>query len=392
MKAFKASRIYTPDHVIIGGAALVDGGKVAAVGPHVEVPPSAEVVDFGDRIVAPGFIDIQIIGTLGHTVLEGDAGEAALGLAQVLPRFGVTSFLPTLITGPVGEIADRTRAIRGAMKRQGEGAQMLGVHVEGPFFNPIRAGAQPPGYLVEPTRKDCEMLMNAGEGDLKIISIAPEVKGALDAIRFFSERGVVCSAAHTDATLEEFRAGVEAGIRLATHLYSAMRPFMHRDPGVIDGVWTEERVAASIIADLMHAQPTALEVARRMKGPRNLIVITDAVQAAGLPDGEYNLVGQKVRLERGVMLLSGSRDDLAKATLAGSVLTMDQAVRNLALALGWPLGEVLRYVSANPARIIGLGGTKGAIVPRADADLVVLNPDLTVFATVVGGEFAFRAS
>jgi N-acetylglucosamine-6-phosphate deacetylase len=128
-----------------------------------------------------------------------------------------------------------------------------------------------------------------------------------------------------------------------------------------------------------------------MKGPRNLILITDAVGAAGLPDGEYSLAGQKVRLERGAMLLSGSRDDLANAVLAGSVLTMDQAVRNLALTLGWPLNEVLRYAAANPARIIGFEGRKGVIAPRADADLAVLNEDLTVFAAMAGGEFVFRA-
>ena len=391
MKLLKARRIYTPDEVVLHGAALIEGGKIVAVGPHVGMPASAQVVDFGDRSIVPGFIDIQIIGSLGHDVMQGDAGEAALGLAEVLPRFGVTAFLPTPVTAPVKELAERVASIRAAMQRQVGGARILGIHVEGPFFNPKRAGAQPPGSIVEPTPADCEALLRAADGALKIISIAPEVPGALEAIRFFSQRGVVCSAAHTDATLEEFRAGVEAGIRLATHLYSAMRPFMHRDPGIIAGVWTEERVAASIIADLLHAHRTALAVARKMKGPRNLILITDAVGAAGLPDGEYSLAGQKVRLERGAMLLSGSRDDLANAVLAGSVLTMDQAVRNLALTLGWPLNEVLRYAAANPARIIGFEGRKGVIAPRADADLAVLNEDLTVFAAMAGGEFVFRA-
>lgn len=391
MKLLKARRIYTPDEVVLHGAALIEGGKIVAVGPHVGEPRAAEIVDFGDRSIVPGFIDIQIIGSLGHDVMQGNAGEAALGLAEVLPRFGVTAFLPTPVTAPVKELAERVASIRAAMQRQVGGARILGIHVEGPFFNPKRAGAQPPGSIVEPTPADCEALLRAADGALKIISIAPEVPGALEAIRFFSQRGVVCSAGHTDATLEEFRAGVEAGIRLATHLYSAMRPFMHRDPGIIAGVWSEERVAASIIADLLHAHPTALAVARKMKGPRNLILITDAVGAAGLPDGEYSLAGQKVRLERGAMLLSGSRDDLANAVLAGSVLTMDQAVRNLALTLGWPLNEVLRYAAANPARIIGLEGRKGVIAPRADADLAVLNEDLTVFAAMAGGEFVFRA-
>jgi N-acetylglucosamine-6-phosphate deacetylase len=391
MKVLKARRIYTPDEVVLRGAALIEGGKIVAVGPHVEAPGEAEIVDFGDRSIVPGFIDIQIIGSLGHDVMQGDAGEAALGLAEVLPRFGVTGFLPTPVTAPVKELAERVASIRGAMRKQVGGARILGIHVEGPFFNPKRAGAQPPGSIVEPTPADCEALLRAADGDLKIISIAPEIPGALEAIRFFSQRGVVCSAAHTDATLDEFRAGVEEGIRLATHLYSAMRPFFHRDPGIIAGVWTEERVATSVIADLLHAHPTALAVARRMKGPRNLILITDAVGAAGLPDGEYSLAGQKVRLERGAMLLSGSRDDLANAVLAGSVLTMDQAVRNLALTLGWPLNEVLRYAAANPARIIGLEGRKGVIAPCADADLAVLNEDLTVFATIVGGEFVFQA-
>jgi len=391
MKVLKARRIYTPDEVVLHGAALIEGGKIVAVGPHVGAPGAAEIVDFGDRSIVPGFIDIQIIGSLGHDVMQGDAGEAALGLAEVMPRFGVTAFLPTPVTAPVKELAERVASIRAAMQRQVGGARILGIHVEGPFFNPRRAGAQPPGSIVEPTLADCEALLRAADGALKIISIAPEVPGALESIRFFSQRGVVCSAAHTDATLEEFRAGVEAGIRLATHLYSAMRPFLHRDPGIIAGVWTEERVAASIIADLLHAHPTALAVARKMKGPRNLILITDAVGAAGLPDGEYALAGQKVRLERGAMLLSGSRDDLANAVLAGSVLTMDQAVRNLALMLGWPLNEVLRYAAANPARIIGFEGRKGVIAPRADADLAVLNEDLTVFAAMAGGEFVFRA-
>lgn len=389
--ALTGAEIYTPQHIIRGGVVLVEDGRISAVGPHVQVPPTAQTIDCSGRKIAPGFIDLQIIGCLGHDVMVGDAGESALKMAEVLPRFGVTGFLPTPITAPVEQLAEKVASIGKAMQRQQQGARILGVHVEGPFFNPARAGAQPPGHLREPTREDCELLLRAGEGVVKIISIAPEVPGALEAIRLFSRNGVVCSAAHTDATLEQFRAGVEAGIRMATHLYSAMRPFQHRDPGIIAGVWTDERVAATVIADLIHAQPAALEVARRQKGPRNLILVTDAMQATGMPEGEYVLAGQKVTVTRGAALLSGSLDEPAKAVLAGSVLTMDRAVRNLALTLEWPLREALGYCTANPARILGLEGRKGVIAPGADADVVILNPDLTVHATMVAGRFAFRS-
>jgi len=389
--ALTGADIYTPQNIIHGGVVLIEDGRIAAIGPHVDVPAGAEAIDCSGKKIAPGFIDIQIIGCLGHDVMVGDAGESALKMAEVLPRFGVTGFLPTPITAPVEELAERVASIRRAMQKQRDGARILGVHVEGPFFNPQRAGAQPPGYLREPTREDCELLLKAGDGDLKVISIAPEVPGALEAIRMFSGNGVVCAAAHTDATLEQFRAGVEAGIRLATHLYSAMRPFHHRDPGIIAGAWTDDRVAASVIPDLIHAHPAALEVARRQKGPRNLILVTDAMQATGMPEGEYVLAGQKVTVARGVAVLSGSLDEPAKAVLAGSVLTMDRAVRNLALTLGWPLREVLGYCTTNPARVIGFEGRKGSIAPGADADLVILNEDLTVSATMVGGRFAFRS-
>jgi N-acetylglucosamine-6-phosphate deacetylase len=260
--------------------------------------------------------------------------------------------------------------------------------MEGPFFNLEYAGAQPREFILPPTLPDARRLLEAAGPSLKMLSIAPELPGALDVIRLMRQNGVVCSAAHTAATYDEFTAAVDAGVSVVTHIYSGMRPFFHRDPGIIGAALTDQRVCLTLIGDLIHAHPCAVNIARAMTRPDRLIFITDQIKATGLPDGEYTLVNQKIRVERGAAVLSGSLDDPGRMVLAGSLLTMDQAIRNVVQKLGWPLQEALAYASLNPARALGLS-SKGAVEKGADADLVILNQDLTVWRTIVSGKVVY---
>jgi N-acetylglucosamine-6-phosphate deacetylase len=372
---------------------LIEDGRVASFGPHdaVELPPGVELADVQHRIVAPGFIDIHTIGCFGRDVMEEDAAGAALFMARKLPGFGVTAFQPTPLTSPLDMLEDRLASLSKVVGQHTGGASIIGIHMEGPFFNEKFAGAQPREFILMPSVADARRLLRAAGSALRMLSIAPELPGAHEVIRLMRENAVVCSAAHTGASYDEFLAAVDAGVSIVTHIYSGMRPFYHRDPGIIGAALTDQRVFLTLIADLIHAHPSAVSVVRMMTRPDRLIFITDQMKATGLPDGEYSLVNQKVRVERGAAILSGSLDDPANMALAGSLLTMDQAIRNAVLKLGWPLEEALAYATLNPARALGLR-TKGRIERGADADLVILNPDLTVWRTMVSGEVVYDAS
>jgi N-acetylglucosamine-6-phosphate deacetylase len=382
--------LYTPLDSLPSATVLIEDGRVASFGPRgeVELPPGAELVDVQQRIVAPGFIDIHTIGCFGRDVMEEDAAGAALFMAQKLPAFGVTAFQPTPVTSPLDVLEQRLASLSKVVGRPTSGANIIGIHMEGPFFNHQYAGAQPREFILPPRPADARRLLDAAGSALKMLSLAPELPGALHVIRLMRENGVVCSAAHTAATYDELMAAIEAGLSMVTHIYSGMRPFFHRDPGIIGAAFTDQRVRLTLIADLIHAHPSAIAIARAMTRPDRLIFITDQMKATGLPDGEYTLVNQKVRVERGAAILSGSLDDPATVVLAGSLLTMDQAVRNAAQKLGWPLQEALAYASVNPARALGLS-SKGIIEKGADADLVILNDDLTVWRTIVSGKVVY---
>jgi N-acetylglucosamine-6-phosphate deacetylase len=359
-------------------AVVVGSGKILEVvrSPRFDALPRERREIPGH--ICPGFIDLQINGAFGVEVRPDP--EALAKLARELPKTGTTSFLPTAVSWPTERYDSFLEALKDASRSPG--ANILGAHIEGPFLAPARRGAHDLANL-RPVDLDLTKRLVAS-GMVRMMTLAPELPGAKEAIRLLTEGGSVASAGHTDASYEEVLRAIDAGISMGTHLYNAMSPFTHRAPGAVGALLADDRIRAGIIADGIHVHEGVLRVAYRQKGLEGLALVTDAMEAAGMPPGEYELSGRKVRLEDGEVRMPDG-------TLAGSALTMDQAVRNAVELLRIPLQEALSMATQTPAEILGMPG-KGRIVPGADADLVLLAPDGAVYETIVGGEPVYRGS
>jgi N-acetylglucosamine-6-phosphate deacetylase len=344
---------------------------VIAGGRIVEV----ELLGPGDpeTIIAPGLIDLQVNGFAGHDAVEGPGAIAAI--SEALPRTGVTGFLPTLISRP---LAEGSEFVRAAASAAAPGARVLGAHVEGPFLNPFYKGAHDERYLEPPTADRVDRVL---EHPPRMLTLAPELEGGLEAVRRLTCAGVLVSAGHSGATYDEGLAAFEAGVRFATHLFNTMPPLHHRAPGLVGAALDDPRVTAGIIADGVHVHPSLLALAGCAKGPRGLALTTDQVAAAGAPPGRYRLAGREVISE-------GDTVRLADGTLAGSAATMDLLLRRAAERLG--LHRALAMASRTPARVLGLAG-RGRVAVGCDADLVVLGPDLRVRRTLVAGRTVYES-
>jgi N-acetylglucosamine-6-phosphate deacetylase len=327
------------------------------------------------ELIAPGFIDLQVNGFAGHDA--GAGPEAIAAISAALPATGVTAFLPTLISRPVRTgaqfVADAAEAARAA-----SGARVLGAHVEGPFLSVAFRGAHDRACLSEPTPERVEVLAAARP---RLLTLAPELPGALAAIARLRRAGVVVSAGHTGADYEQGRRAIEAGVRFATHLYNAMLPIHHRRPGIVTALLLDRRVTTGLIADGEHVHPAACEQVARLKGPTRLALTTDQTAAAGAPPGSFTLSGRPVRSD-------GVAVRLEDGTLAGSAATMDELVRRMAGLPGMSPARALAMASTAPARVLG-ERFLGRLGVGSCADLVILDPSLQVRLTMVGGEVKF---
>ncbi|MCD6552977.1 MAG: N-acetylglucosamine-6-phosphate deacetylase [Anaerolineae bacterium] len=368
--------LYTPEEYG-PGEVLVVNGRIAEVARRVETRQGAEVVGLEGAILAPGLIDLHVHGGNGVDTMDGEAGAIA-GLSAFVAAHGVTGFLPTTVTAPLPEIERALKAVRRAVDGELPGAQVLGVHLEGPFFNRRRAGAQPLNWCVDPARDALQRLLATGEGLIRMMSLAPELPGALAAIETLTQHGIVASVGHTDATYAQAQAAFAAGARHVTHLFNAMSPLHHREPGVVGAALTTDGVMVQLIADGLHLHPATLAVVVRCKGVDEVLLITDAIAGAGLPDGEYTMGRQRVIVRNGEARTPAGN-------LAGSTLTLERAVANMVRLVGVPLSSSLQMASLNPARVLGLAQRKGRLAPGYDADLVCLDDDFNVRLTVVGG-------
>jgi len=384
MIAVTATRLYTPLDCVEAPLLLIDGRTVVEVSSRNarEVPQDARVVDFGDAILAPGLVDIHIHGGAGHDVMSADAsGQAAL--EKLLVAHGVTSYFPTTVTAPLEQTLsalDRLSSEIEKFERESNldrgRAQPLGIHLEGPFISHVRRGVHPPENLLPPTLATFDRFWQASRGRIHMITIAPELEGAPEVIAEAASRKVCVSLGHSDADLNTARAAVAAGARHATHAFNAMRPLDHREPGIIGEMLTDPRLSADIIADGIHLNPAIVQLFLTAKGAEGAVLISDATAATGMPEGNYRLGSLEVEVKDG-RVTSGGR-------LAGSVLTLDRAVRNVMQFAHWDLPAALRLASLNPARVGGISG-RGKIEAGAAADIVVLTPAGEVKATIVGG-------
>lgn len=362
-----AGRILLPDGVRTGCVTVAEG-RITAIGEHI--PPAARRAAW----VVPGLVDLQVNGAFGID-LAGEP-ERVGELARRLPATGVTGFLPTLISAPAEHFESWAGRIASA---SGGGARVLGLHLEGPFLSPERPGAHDVA-IIRAADAACFERMLALPG-LRLVTMAPERPHALERIARLVARGVAVSLGHTAADLDEMRAGIDAGARLVTHLYNAMTGFSHRAPGALAAALLDRRVVLGLIADGVHAHPAAVELAVRAAGADRIALVTDAMAAAGMGPGTTSLAGREVRVDA----VSARLPD---GTLAGSILALDQAVRNAAAWSRLGPESALRMASEVPARALGLSA--GRIAPGAAADLALLDDDLSVETTLIAGETVYQ--
>lgn len=378
-----ASRLITPIEWIESPIVVVEDGHITALLSRNDAEmPAGHLLDFPDLILAPGFIDIHIHGGAGRDAMEAD--EAALAqIERQLVQHGVTAYLPTTVTASQEKILNALsglgKLIGTANKKQGR-AVPLGIHLEGPFISHEKRGVHPPQDLLPPSPQALERFWQSSAGTIRMMTIAPELPGAVETIQYAQTLGVHSSLGHSNATYQEAQSGIAAGADHATHTFNAMRPLDHRDPGILGAVLENGELTADIIADGIHVHPSVLNLFLSAKGADRAILITDAISATDMPDGVYSLGGLEVQVSNGRCEYQGK--------LAGSVLTLDRAIRNVMNFAGWKLQHAVRLATLNPAQRLGIADQRGLLATGRRADLVALTPEGEVAHTIIGGEIA----
>jgi N-acetylglucosamine-6-phosphate deacetylase len=369
------ARVILPNTVTEADDVLISGGVIAAIGPGL-ARGRADVLDAKDAYLCPGLVDIHIHGAAG--VMCDRAGVRELGaMSAVMARLGTTSFLATIASSEKDITLGVLSAVREASEAV-EGARILGAHMEGPYLNPVRAGAQRPDTLRTYSKGELSDYLDAAGGTLSIMSLAPEMPGAVDLIDDLVGAGVVPGAVHTDATYDEAVGAFKRGLRLACHTFNAMRPVHHREPGIAVAALLASDVFCEFIADGFHLALPMIELAYRVKGPERMIIVSDAV-APGVPEGDYDFFGTKTRVEDGRVFFPEN------GVLAGSASPLLAGVRNLHARATIPLAHIIRAASLNPATLICRDKEVGSIAVGKRADLLFLDKSLDILRVWVGG-------
>ena len=368
------------DQVTEDGIVWIGNGKIMDVTRSGErnIPPGAHVIDASGKYISPGFIDLHVHGGGGSDVMDGNIA-ALETMARFHARFGTTAFLATTMTASHEMLEHRLGVIRKAMESELGGAAIVGVHLEGPYISSEYKGAQNVEWIAKPTIQDFDRLIRQSGNTIKLVTLAPEQFDFEEMIPYLTDRGIISSVGHSDATNDQVEKCIRCGLSHATHLFNAMRPLHHREPGIIGEALIQRDMTVEVIVDGIHVHPKVVKLVHTIKGPEKMLLITDAIRAAGLDDGIYELGGQKVILNEGIARLSDG-------VLAGSTLTMNQAVRNLIQFAGIPLAEAIRSASEAPAKKLGLFHSKGSIEPGKDADLLIIDQDVHVFSTFIQGK------
>lgn len=379
----KVGKVLTPTQELENAAIFIEGGVIKEVVSWESIPRNKDVLNYTDSIAAPGFIDIHTHGYGGHDATSGEEKDL-IDFAESILRHGVTSFLPTTVTAPQDVLLGRSTMLRNVMEKNEKGAEILGLHLEGPCVGKGReAGVQNIEFARNPNVSELEELVKASKGNIRRVTLAPELPGALEYIKRAKELGIVGAAGHTNATFEEAVAGFDAGITICNHLFNGMRPFHHREPGIIGACLVRKDVYAEIIADMIHLHPVAIKVTIKAKGPKKIILITDAAPQTGLPDGEYELGGIKTIVKDGISQIK------ATGRLASSTLTMDNAIKNMVTKLNLNLKNAIRMATLNPADALNLSD-RGRLAPGCVANATILDPELNVLATIVKGKVLYN--
>jgi len=377
---------YTPCERVLDAALYIEGERLAWVGPRAALPAraaGAPRLEARRLVAAPGFIDLQVNGAGGIDVMRAGPEDLA-ALARLLPRFGCTAFLPTVVTAAHDRQCTVLSVIGALADRPGNGARILGAHLEGPFLSPEFAGAHDRRFIRPFLLREWEEMQRAAGGHIVLVTLAPEIPENLAAIAQLVGAGVRVSLGHTNATYDDIVMAVQAGATLVTHTFNAMRGLHHREPGAAGAALDLAALFACLIPDGYHLHPAAMRALVRAKGPGRVIAVTDAVAVAGLPAQDYEWEGRRVRFD-------GSVPRLEDGTIAGSALTTDRALRILVEQVGVSVPEALQMLSSNPARALGRSDL-GRLAAGFLADIVLLDEQLHVRMTLVGGRIVFEGA
>lgn len=370
---FNNFRLIFPDRIETGSLQVKDGKIISINGSLAE---DDEVIEGNGKYLSPGFIDIHIHGAGGKDTMDGET-DSINTIASIIADHGTTAFLPTTMTMGVPEIRKALTSIKEAAKTS-VGATILGVHLEGPFISPRAIGAQNPEYVLSPSIEAYESMADGFEDIITSITMAPEVPGADELIPYLKEKGVRVSIGHTAATYEEALNGIHLGCSHSTHLFNAMTPLTHRSPGTVGAIFDTE-ITTETISDGIHISWPSLRIAYRQKTSDKVMLVTDAMMACGMPDGKYSLGGQEVITKDGAARLTNG-------SLAGSILTLDAAVRNVTRNTVLPLYEVVKMASLNGAKFCGVDDRKGKLEAGYDADLIVFDEDINIEHVFIQGK------
>jgi N-acetylglucosamine-6-phosphate deacetylase len=379
------ARVVGAERVLDTGWVATSGGTIEALGhgsPDPGLSRGRQVIDARGGTVLPGFVDVHVHGAVGHEVMDGDA-DGLTAMSAFFATHGVTSFLATTWTAPRDETLKALLAVAEVAGRDLPGARVLGAHMEGPYLSEARCGAQDPRSVRPPDLDEARRFLDTGI--VRLMTVAPELARARGLMELCLERGARVSLGHTEATYEQVVEAVSWGARQVTHTFNAMPSLHHRRPGPVGAAMGLSELTAELIADNHHVHPVVLAAFLRAKGAEGVTLVTDALRPTGLGGGEFTIGGRAAAVADGVVRLGDG-------TMAGSVLTMDVALRNLIRASGAPLEELWPTASRNGAIAAGAGDRKGLIAPQMDADLVIVGDDVDVRTTIVGGRVVHTAA
>jgi N-acetylglucosamine-6-phosphate deacetylase len=379
MTVLTNARVVTPAGVLAPGWVRVEGSRIDSVGPGHPPSGSGALEDLAGAWLVPGFVDIHVHGGGGASMSGGDAAQI-VDAVRFHRQHGTTRLLVSLVSAELDTMLAGTAAVAALVESGAAG--IAGCHLEGPFLNRLRLGAQDPDSLLPADPEVLDRLLSAGRGTVRMVTVAPELPGALQLIANLVAEGVVPAVGHTDAVYAEAVAGFQAGASVATHLFNGMRPIHHREPGPVAAALEQPAVVCELINDAVHVAPAIVRLVAAAAGPERVALVTDAIAAAGVGDGDYELGRMPVRVAGGVATLVGG------GNLAGSTLTMDRAFRRAVLEVGLPIEDAVRMASTTPARVLGIDGRAGGITPGREADMVVLDDRLEVTAVMAAGDWA----
>lgn len=378
--ALTKAALLTPFVMFDEATVLVKDGKILAAGPadQVDIPNGFRKVPLEGLMIVPGFIDQHVHGGGGAAVMEGTT-DKLIEVARFHVTHGTTTFLASVTSASYDNLANVAKAFAGMGKKQYKGARCLGLHLEGPFLSPIYYGTHLINALREPNLEEILNLHRLSEFGIKMITLAPELPGAMEVSATLVDKGILCAIGHSDADFETTITAITNGCSCITHCFNQLRPFHHREPGILGAALLRSELMVELIADGIHLHPATLELVLKAKGQENIILVSDAMLPTGMPNGIYQTTEGELTLNKG-----GLTNQMGN--LAGSVLTLERAVKNFMDFTGCELTDALRMATYNPARYLGINKRKGSIYPGKDADLAALTPDLDVVMTMVEGE------